>query len=126
MSPVIRATERRRSETPAGVMTTHASPTLGATAGLSMWEVTMTAGASGPLHVFDSEQIWTVLDGELSVTIAGKSEILGRGDTIVIPEDLERQVSARTDVRLLVCGHGSASARVPGEPAPRGTPAWIA
>jgi quercetin dioxygenase-like cupin family protein len=37
-----------------------------------MWEVTMTTGASGPPQVIDSEQIWTVLDGELSVTIAGK------------------------------------------------------
>ena len=126
MPYVIRATERRRSETPAGVMTTNASPTLGATAGLSMWEVAMTAGASGPLHVFDSEQIWTVLDGEASVVIAGENEILAGGDTAVIPEGLERQVSARTDVRLLVCGHGNAIARVPGEPAPRGTPAWIA
>ena len=126
MSPVIRATERRCSETPAGVMRTHASPTLGATAGLSMWQVEMAAGASGPLHVFDSEQIWTVIDGELSVAIDGRNEILGRGDTIVIPEELERQVSALTKVRLLVCGHASASARVPGEAVPRGTPAWIA
>ena len=126
MSHVIRAIDRRRSETPAGVMTTHASPTLGATAGLSMWEVDMTEGASGPLHVFDSEQIWTVLDGKLSVVIAGQAEILGRGDTVVIPGGLERQVSARTDVHLLVCGYGHAIARVPGEAEPRGTPAWIA
>jgi quercetin dioxygenase-like cupin family protein len=125
LSHVIRATERHRSETTAGVMTTHASPTLGATAVLSMWEVEMTEGASGPLHVIDSEQIWTVLDGELSVVIADQTEILGRGDTVVIPEELERQVAARTDVRLLVCGLGSAIARVPGEPEPRGTPAWI-
>jgi quercetin dioxygenase-like cupin family protein len=126
MSYVIRLTERRLSETPAGVMTTHASPTLGSSAGLSMWGVKMTAGASGPLHVFDSEQIWTVLEGECSVQIAGETEILGRGDTVVIPPELERQVAARTDVRLLVCGHGSAIARVPGEPEPRGTPDWIA
>jgi quercetin dioxygenase-like cupin family protein len=124
--PVIRRTERRHSETPAGVMTTLASPTVGATAGLSMWEVAMTAGASGPLHLFDSEQIWTVLDGELSVAIGGQREEIQSGDTVVIPADLERQISARTDVRLLVCGHGSAIARVPGEESPRGTPAWIA
>jgi quercetin dioxygenase-like cupin family protein len=123
---VIRATERRRTETPAGVMTTHASPTLAATAVLSMWEVAMTKGASGPLHMFDSEQIWTVLDGDLSVLIAGQSETLGRGDTVVIAAELERQVTARTDVRLLVCGLADAIARVPGEPDPRGTPAWIA
>lgn len=126
MFPVVRTTQRRRSETPAGVMTTLASPTVGDTAGLSMWEVTMTAGASGPLHVFDSEQIWTVLDGELSVAIAGQREDIRTGDTVVIPADRERQISARTDVRLLVCGHGNAIARVPGEPEPRGIPAWIA
>ena len=126
MSPVVRTTERRRSETPTGVMTTLASPTLGATTGLSMWEVAMTAGASGPLHVFDSEQIWTVLHGELSVATAGQREDLRSGDTIVIPANLERQVFAQTDVRLFVCGHGNAVAQVPGEPEPRGTPAWIA
>jgi quercetin dioxygenase-like cupin family protein len=126
MSYVVRLTEHRRSETPAGVMTTHASPTLGSSAGLSMWKVEMTQGASGPLHVFDCEQIWTVLEGECSVQIAGETEILVRGDTVVIPPELERQVAARTDVCLLVCGHGNAIARVPGEPEPRGTPAWIA
>ncbi|WP_169816159.1 cupin domain-containing protein [Nocardia miyunensis] len=126
MSPVIRTTERRRSETPAGVMTTLASPTVGDTAGLSMWEVEMRAGASGPLHVFDSEQIWTVLDGELSVAIDGQREDVRSGDTVVIPADLERQIFARTDARILVCGHANAIARVPGEPGPRGTPAWIA
>jgi quercetin dioxygenase-like cupin family protein len=91
-----------------------------------MWQVEMTAGASGPLHVFDSEQIWTLLDGELSVAIAGQCEDIRSGDTVVIPADLERQLFARTDVRLLVCGHGNAIARVPGEPEPRGVPAWIA
>lgn len=126
MPPVIRMSERRRSQTPAGVMTTLASPTIGATVGLSMWEVAMTAGARGPLHIFDSEQIWTVLDGELSVTIAGQREDIRSGDTVVIPADVERQISARTDVRLLVCGHANAIAQVPGEPEPRGTPPWIA
>jgi quercetin dioxygenase-like cupin family protein len=126
MPHVIRLNGRRRSETPAGVMTTHASPTLGSSSGLSMWEVEMSEGASGPRHVFDSEQIWTVLEGECSVQIAGETEILGRGDTVVIPPELERQVAARTDVRLFVCGHGNAIARVPGEAEPRGTPAWIA
>lgn len=107
-------------------MTTNASPTLGGTAGLSMWEVAMTAGASGPLHVFDSEQIWTVLEGELTVIIDDETAALTGGDTVVIPQDLKRQVFACTDVRLQVCGHGNAIARVPGEPAPRGTPPWIA
>lgn len=125
MFTVVRASQRRRTETPTGVMSTLASPTLASTAGLSLWEVAMTPGASGPVHVIDSEQIWTVLEGELTVAIAGQSEVLESGDTVVIPEGMERQVTARTDVRLLVCGHGNADARVPGEQESRGTPPWI-
>jgi hypothetical protein len=54
----------------------------------------MTAGASGPPHVFNSEQIWTVLDGELSVAIAGQREDFRCGDTVVLSADLERQIFA--------------------------------
>jgi quercetin dioxygenase-like cupin family protein len=123
---VIRAGDRRRSETPNATMTTLASPTLGATADLSMWQVEMTAGAQGPRHVFDSEQVWTVLEGQLAATVAGEQSELRAGDTVVLPADAERQLSATTDVRALVCGHGDATPRVPGEHAPRGTPPWIA
>lgn len=126
MLSTIRAGERRRTETPNATMTTLASPTLGATAGLSMWQVEMTAGARGPRHVFDSEQLWTVLDGELSVVVDGKTDELTRGDTLVLAAGVERQISAITAVRLLVCGHGDGVVRVPGEDTPRGTPPWIA
>lgn len=85
----------------------------------------MTEGGSGPLHVFDSEQIWTVLEGELSVDIMGEAQTLHAGDSLVIPAELERKIAAKTDVRLIVCGHGDAIARIPGEPEPRGTPVWI-
>lgn len=107
-------------------MTTLASPTLGATAGLSMWQVEMAAGAQGPPHVFDSEQVWTVLEGQLAAVVAGEGSELRAGDTVVIPAGAERQLSATTDARVLVCGHGDATARVPGEHASRGTPPWIA
>ncbi len=126
MIATIRADASRRTETPNATMTTFASPTLGETAGLSMWQVEMAAGAQGPGHVFDSEQVWTVLEGELAVAVAGENQTLRVGDTVVLPAGAERQLSARTDVRLLVCGHGDAIVRVPGEDAPRGTPPWIA
>jgi quercetin dioxygenase-like cupin family protein len=126
MTKVVRADERRRTETPNATMTTVASPTLGATVGLSMWQVEMTAGARGPEHAFDSEQAWTVLVGELTVTVAGQHTALRAGDTIVLPGGAQRQLTARTDARAMVCGHGNAIVRVPGETAPRGTPPWIA
>jgi quercetin dioxygenase-like cupin family protein len=126
MITIVRADERRRTETPNATMTTFASPALGATVGLSMWQVEMAAGARGPEHAFDSEQVWTVMEGELAVTVAGEHTTLRPGDTIVLPSGANRQLAAGTDVRALVCGHGSAIVRVPGETAPRGTPPWIA
>jgi len=126
MPSTVRAAEGRRTETPNATMTTLASPTLGPTADLSLWRVEMEAGAVGPLHTFDREQLWTVLDGELTITVEGATSDLAAGDTIVIPAAVERQVHARTAARLIVCGHGDAVAAVPGEDAPRGTPPWIA
>jgi len=116
----------RRTETPNATMTTLASPTLGPTAGLSLWQVEMTAGAHGPLHVFDSEQLWTVLDGRVIVDVDGQACALEPGDTIVLPGGKTRQIKAVNDARLLACGRGDATASVPCEAQPRGTPPWIA
>jgi quercetin dioxygenase-like cupin family protein len=121
----VRADDRRRTETPNARMATLASPTLGATAGLSMWQVEMTAGARGPEHTFDSEQVWTVLEGALVLVASGQNTTLRAGDTVVLPAGAQRQLAATTGVRALVCGHGDAIVRVPGEDAPRGTPPWI-
>jgi quercetin dioxygenase-like cupin family protein len=126
MPSTVRATEGRRTETPNATMTTLASPTLGPTAGLSLWRVEMTPGVTGPLHVFDSEQLWTVLDGEVTIAVDGAPSDLAAGDTVVIPAAVERKVHARTAARLIVCGSGDAVASVPGEEDPRGTPPWIA
>lgn len=121
----VRSAESRRTQTPNAVMTTLASPTQGPTEGLSLWRVEMQAGQRGPVHAFDSEQVWHVLDGEAGFTVAGETVLLRAGDSLVLPAGAQRQVTARTAVRLLVCGHGGAIASVPGEDAPRGTPAWI-
>jgi quercetin dioxygenase-like cupin family protein len=126
MPSTVRAAESRRTETPNATMTTLASPTLGPSTDLSLWRVEMEAGAVGPLHTFDREQLWTVLDGELTITVEGATTDLAAGDTIVIPAAVERQVHARTAARLIVCGAGDAVAAVPGEEDPRGTPPWIA
>jgi quercetin dioxygenase-like cupin family protein len=126
MPTTVRAADNRHTETPVGVMTTLASPTLGPTEGLSLWRVEMEAGVTGPLHVFDREQLWTALAGELTITVDGTPTELAEGDTIVIPAGVERQVFTRTAARLIVCCPADAVASVPGEEAPRGTPPWIA
>ena len=126
MINTFRAGERRRTETPNATMIDPGLRDAGDTDGLSMWQVEMAGGSRGPRHVFDSEQVWTVLEGELTVELAGEERKLGAGDTVVLPSGAERQLTARTDVHLLVCGRSDAIVRVPGEDAPRGTPPWIA
>ncbi len=125
MAVVIRNSERRRTETPNAVMTTHASPTLGESSELSMWQVQMKEGSRGPVHRFDSEQIVTVLDGRLEVTVDGQDLEIGAGDTVVLPSDSIRQIYSPVDSSLLACGHGRAHVYVPGEDGSRGTPDWI-
>lgn len=125
MNHVVKHADARTTVTPNATMTTLASPTLGASSGRSLWLVDMTAGATGPLHIFDSEQIWTLLDGNAAIEITGVNLQLTAGDTVVIPAGTERQVHANTASRMLVTGEGNATASVPGESESRGTPAWI-
>jgi quercetin dioxygenase-like cupin family protein len=91
--PVIRHADSRRTETPNAVMTTLASPAQGG-AGHSVWRVDMRPGQAGPLHAIDAEQVWTVLDGGATVELDGHSHAVGPGDTLVMPADTPRRVSA--------------------------------
>jgi quercetin dioxygenase-like cupin family protein len=91
--PVIRRAETRRTETPNAVMTTLASPTQGG-AGQAVWRVDMRPGQAGPLHAIDTEQVWTVLDGGATVELDGQALIIGPGDTVILPADAPRRVSA--------------------------------
>jgi quercetin dioxygenase-like cupin family protein len=91
--PVIRRAETRRTETPNAVMTTLASPTQGG-AGQAVWRVDMRPGQAGPLHAIDTEQVWTVLDGGATVELDGQALTVGPGDTVILPADAPRRVSA--------------------------------
>jgi mannose-6-phosphate isomerase-like protein (cupin superfamily) len=121
----VRSAQARRTETPNAVMTTFASPTQGASQGLSLWQVDMRAGQRGPEHVFDSEQVWHMLDGTAQIAVDGRPVDLGAGDSLVVPGGAGRQVTATTAARMVVCGHGHAIVTVPGEAQSRGTPPWI-
>jgi mannose-6-phosphate isomerase-like protein (cupin superfamily) len=91
--PVIRTAEARRAETPSAVMTTLASPTLGA-ADRPLWRVDVVPGApAGPLHVINVEQIWTFTAGGAEVECAGESFQVSTGDTVVLPGAAERRVT---------------------------------
>jgi quercetin dioxygenase-like cupin family protein len=114
----------RVTETPNAVMTTYASPTLGSEE-LSVWRVEMKATARGPVHVVDSEQVWTGLSGHATITVDGAEVELKEGVAVVLPKGVERQVNATGDFTALVSGYGHAKVSVPGEETDRGTPPWM-
>ena len=125
MFSVVSRAQARTTVTPNATMTTLASPTIGATAGLSLWRVEMDAGQQGPWHKFDTEQLWTVEWGTVVLASVDGDIVMNLGDTAVIPAGAERQITATTDARLTVCGPAAGVAQARGEDAPRGTPPWI-
>ncbi|TDB89074.1 cupin domain-containing protein [Actinomadura sp. KC216] len=94
---LIRAAESRRTGTPNGTMTTFATPTQGGTEGIALWRVDMAPGRTGPLHAFDTEQIWTFLDGTATIDLDGRTLEAGPGDTVVLPAGVPRQMTSRPD-----------------------------
>ncbi|WP_255450247.1 cupin domain-containing protein [Skermania sp. ID1734] len=54
----------------------------------------MTPGAVGPTHVFDTDQVWTLLDGCVHIHVGDDDVTLASGDTMVIPADTRRQIFA--------------------------------
>jgi len=90
---VIRRAESRRTQTPNAVMTTLASPSQGGAA-QAVWRVDMGPGQSGPLHAWDTEQVWTVLQGSAAVELDGEVLIVAEGDTLILPADAPRRISA--------------------------------
>lgn len=118
----------RVTETPNAVMTTLASPTQGGTISLSLWRVSMRAGQHGPLHSFDGEQAWHLLDGTATVVVDDEAVELETGDTLVLPAASARQVSTKTGAEFVTTGLARAAATPitaagPGEPV---FPSWTA
>ncbi|MEV4617623.1 cupin domain-containing protein [Asanoa sp. NPDC049573] len=121
---VIRQDQTRRFETPAGVMTTLGSPTLGG-ATRPIWRVEMLAGSAGPVHTIDAEQIWTVLSGGAEVRVDGAEVRIGTGDTLVLAPDVERQLTAdaETGLTAIVTSPAGSTATAAGN---RVQPPWAA
>ncbi|HLS78200.1 MAG TPA: cupin domain-containing protein [Nocardia sp.] len=122
---VVRHTETRRTQTPNGVMTTLASPTLGGAA-TALWQVEVPPHTHGPLHEFDVEQIWTLLAGSLEVDLGDETHALAEGDTVVLPAGVRRQFRGGPQgYRAIVTAAAGARARTPQSDAAI-VPAWIA
>jgi len=65
------------------------------------------AGSTIHEHFHPEEEVYEVIDGELEVTIDGKSQVAKRGVVAVVPANSLHSVRALTDGRLIVVDHPS-------------------
>jgi quercetin dioxygenase-like cupin family protein len=121
---LVQSTDVRESETAATRAYTLASPTVGGSTRTSLWRVKMFAGATGPRHLIDSEQIWTVVSGDASIRTETGEIVARAGDTVIMPGGVLRTVIAVTDCEFLVCGSPNALATVPGSGAEPASLPW--
>ncbi|MEI7056452.1 cupin domain-containing protein [Nocardioides sp. CCNWLW239] len=119
----IAQSDARHTETPNAAMTTLASPTQGGTGTLSLWRTAMRPGQSGPLHSFDVEQVWHVLEGATTIVVDTEPITLAVGDTLVVPAGISRRVHTDTGVTFIVSGPASGKATQGGGEAV--APPWI-
>ena len=92
-SAVIRAADSRRTQVPSGLVTTLASAAQGGS-GVAVWRMDITPGAAGPVHAYDTEQVWTVIGGRATVELEGGAVTVAPGDTLVIRAGATRQMIA--------------------------------
>ncbi len=100
-------------ETANAVMRTYASPTVGDNS-VAVWRTEMAAGAAGPLHATDVEQVVVVVEGRLEAVVDGVERILAAGDAVVLPPGTPRRLSNAGDgtVVTLTAAHPGAQATV--------------
>jgi quercetin dioxygenase-like cupin family protein len=118
---VIVTTPEHVTATPNATMTGLASPSRGSSE-LSTWHVSMAAGATGPEHSVDREQVWTVVSGSLEVTCDGRTEKVGAGATLVLPAGLLRRIHAPEHFEAYVAMRADGVVSVPGTEGTRALP----
>ena len=84
----------RAVETPAATMRTYASPSTAIPAPFAVWRTEMAAGAVGPLHVVDVDQVVVVVSGQLHADVDGRKMVVPAGDSALLPAGVERRLAA--------------------------------
>jgi len=115
---IVSPTPERTTTTPNATMTALAAPSQGGVE-LTTWLVRMDAGATGPVHAIDREQVWTTTLGRMSFAVDGTTHHAGPGQAAVIPAGVLRQVSAVDGpAEAIVCMAAGGTASTPENPGP--------
>ncbi|MFG3103740.1 cupin domain-containing protein [Streptomyces sp. NPDC048182] len=81
--PVVRSSEAVVHEIHGARFVSYAAPRTGSRE-LAAWRVEIPAGSGGPAHRVSREEVFHLLDGELVVTVDGRTERVAAGDTVII------------------------------------------
>jgi quercetin dioxygenase-like cupin family protein len=63
------------------------------------------AGASIHEHFHENEEVWHVIEGELEITIGGRTHVAGPGVVAVVPPNTPHSVKALSEGRSIVVDH---------------------
>ncbi|MFG2312483.1 cupin domain-containing protein [Streptomyces sp. NPDC048566] len=81
--PVVRSAEAVVHEIHGGRFVSYAAPRSGSEE-LCAWRTEIPAGLRAPVHTVDREEILHLLTGTLLVTLDGRAERVGAGDTVIV------------------------------------------
>ncbi|WP_028059910.1 cupin domain-containing protein [Candidatus Solirubrobacter pratensis] len=100
--PVITPEEAPTFDAPGATITGLASPSRGS-ADTSAWRVRLAPGHASPLHSLDREEVFVVLEGELTARYATHDERVGAGGALIVKPGAEFSLIAEDGPAEAVC-----------------------
>jgi len=64
--------------------------------------ITLKPKSEAPIHSHDEEQMGIIMEGEADYTIAGETKHLKKGDTYLIPSNIEHGVVSHTKQAVVI------------------------
>lgn len=94
--PVIHPSDAVVHEIHGARFVSHATPLTGSKE-LCAWRGEIPAGTKAPAHTVNREEIFHLLDGELLITLDGRTDRIAAGDTVIINPGATLSVENPTD-----------------------------
>ncbi|MFD5229693.1 cupin domain-containing protein [Streptomyces qaidamensis] len=94
--PIVRSSEAVTHEIHGARFVSYAAPNSGSKE-LCAWRGEIPAGLKAPAHTVSREEIFHLLDGELLITLDGRTERIAAGDTVIINPGATLAVENPTD-----------------------------
>ncbi|KUN00859.1 cupin [Streptomyces yokosukanensis] len=94
--PVVRAAQATTHELHGARFVSYATPRTGSKE-LCAWRGEIPAGTKAPAHTVNREEIFHLLVGELLITLDGRTDRIGAGDTVIVTPGTPFAVENPTD-----------------------------